>query len=95
MRLRHSLSLAALLSACSVIAACGSTAADVPTPTAAPGAIPLPASTAAGAARLLDWPEFGLDPARSNVSERSTGINASNVAHLQIRSVSLGGTVDS
>ena len=95
MRLRHSLSLTALLLACAVFAACGSTAAEIPTPTAQADLIPDPASGAAGAPRLLDWPEFGLDPARSNVSERSTAINASNVAHLQIKSVSLPGTVDS
>src|ERR1035438_391909 len=53
--------------------------------------------TAAGASaeRLLDWPEFGLDPQRSDVSERATGITSANVAHLRHVTVSLPGTVDS
>ncbi len=53
--------------------------------------------TARGAAtqRLLDWPEFGLDPQRSDVSELSTGITAANVAHLHRITVTLPGTVDS
>ncbi|MCW3024770.1 MAG: PQQ-binding-like beta-propeller repeat protein, partial [Solirubrobacterales bacterium] len=77
-----------------LLGACGSSApADVTTPTAGSAAIPTPA--ASSAARLLDWPEFGLDPQRSNVSERATGITAANVARLRRRTVSLPGTVDS
>jgi outer membrane protein assembly factor BamB len=76
------------------LAACGSSApADVSTPTTGSGAIPVPAH--ASAARLLAWPEFGLDPQRSDVSELSTGITVANVAHLHRKTVSLGGTVDS
>jgi hypothetical protein len=83
----------ALIGAC-LLGACGSSApADVTTPTAGSAAIPAPA--ASSAARLLDWPEFGLDPQRSNVSERATGITAANVARLRRRTVSLPGTVDS
>jgi hypothetical protein len=39
--------------------------------------------------------EFGLNPQRSDVSERTTGITAANVAKLRHTSVSLPGTVDS
>lgn len=44
---------------------------------------------------LLDWPLFGLDPQRSDVSERTTGITAANVALLRRVTVRLPGTVDS
>jgi hypothetical protein len=79
--------------ACAFVAACGSSApAEVPTPTAAPASIP---AVRASSARLLEWPEFGLNPQRSDVSELSTGITAANVAHLRRSTVALGGTVDS
>jgi hypothetical protein len=88
--------LAAAVGVSAMLAACGSSApADVPTPLASAGAIPSPARSAAGPIRLTDWPEFGLDPARSNVSEQSTGITAANAAHLHSKTVSLPGTVDS
>jgi hypothetical protein len=45
--------------------------------------------------RLLDWPEFGLDPQRSGTTGLSTGITAANVGHLRHVSVALPGTVDS
>jgi hypothetical protein len=64
------------------------------TPLASAKAIPAPARSAASQA-LLDWPEFGLNPQRSDVSERSSGITAANVAHLRHVSVALPGTVDS
>lgn len=55
-----------------------------------------PGATAAAApSRLLDWPEFGLDPQRSNATARPTGITAANVAHLTGRVIALPGTVDS
>jgi hypothetical protein len=86
--------LALATGVCVVMGACGSSApADVSTPLAAVSAIPAPASTSA--ARLLDWPEFGLNPQRSDSSERATGITAANVTHLRRTTVSLGGTVDS
>ncbi len=76
------------------LAACGSSApADVSTPTASISAIPTPAHTSAK--RLLDWPEFGLNSQRSDVTEQSTGITAANVAHLSRTTVTLAGTVDS
>jgi outer membrane protein assembly factor BamB len=92
MSVRHSTRPALATIAC-VLAACGSSApADVSTPTAGSAAIPSPALVSAE--RLLDWPEFGLDPQRSDVSERATGITAANVAHLRRATVALAGTVD-
>ncbi len=91
---RQLIRLGATASVGVVLAACGSSApADVSTPTASITAIPVPAHVSA--TRLLDWPEFGLDPQRSDVSEQSTGITAANVAHLSRTTVRLAGTVDS
>jgi hypothetical protein len=93
----HLMRIASLALACVLIAACGSATgndADGSTPTTGASAIPTPARVAA-TAMLLDWPEFGLDPQRSDVSERATGITAANVAHLRHITVSLPGTVDS
>jgi hypothetical protein len=55
--------------------------------------MPSVAHTASG--QLLDWPEFGLDSQRTDVSLRSTGITAANVTHLHRVTVNLPGTVDS
>jgi hypothetical protein len=86
--------LTATLVLCTLLCACGSTApADVSTPTALTTAIP--GSTRTSNARLLDWPEFGLNPQRSDFSPLSTGIAASNIAHLRRITTSLPGTVDS
>ncbi len=77
-----------------LVAACGSaTPAEIPTPTVSIAAIPT--ATRASTAELLDWPEFGLDPQRSDVSELASGITAANVAHLRHITVALAGTVDS
>jgi PQQ-like domain len=80
------------LAICAVITACGSAPADVAPPTAPASAIP---PTAATGARLLDWPEFGLDPQRSDASSLSTGITSANAGHLRRVTVSLPGTADS
>jgi hypothetical protein len=86
-----SLNLLAIL--CALAAACGSSApAEVSTPTVSSRAIP--AGKAAGAP-LLVWPEFGLDPRRSDVSERPTGIAAADLPRLRRQTVVLPGTVDS
>jgi hypothetical protein len=86
--------LASVASVCSLIAACGSSApADVSTPTAAAAAIPTPAHVSAQ--RLLDWPEFGLDPQRTDSSEGATAITSANVSHLRQLQLTLSGTVDS
>ncbi len=90
------MSLAVAAVAGTVLVACGSSApADVPTPTTGAGMIPAPAAHTAGSPALVDWPEFGLDPARSDSSELSTGINEADVGRLSARGVSLPGTVDS
>ncbi len=79
---------------CALLASCGGNVpADVSTPTASPAAIP--SATGASAQRLLDWPEFGLNPQRSGVSEKATGITSTNVSHLRHLMVTLPGTVDS
>ncbi len=82
--------------ACTLVSACGSSGAPAvsvsPAPSAPAASIPPPAHSAMA---LLDWPEFGLDPGRSNVSSDSTGITAANVAHLRRRQIALPGTVDS
>jgi hypothetical protein len=80
--------------AVALLTACGRTApADVSTPKVSVGAIPSAAPPSA--VRLLDWPEFGLDPQRTGVSERGTGITDANVSHLRRATVTLAGTVDS
>jgi PQQ-like domain len=44
---------------------------------------------------LTTWPEFGLDPQRSDATEATTGIDASNVDQLRDRRIALPGTIDS
>jgi len=86
--------LALALTASALLVACGgSSAAESSTPTIATDAIPT--ASRASTSRLLDWPEFGLDPQRSNVSEDASGITAAQLPHLHHRSISLPGTVDS
>jgi outer membrane protein assembly factor BamB len=80
--------------ACALVAGCGGAApAQIHTPTVSIAAIPSAARSPT--AELLEWPEFGLDPQRSDVSELATGITSANVAHLRHITVSLPGTVDS
>jgi outer membrane protein assembly factor BamB len=94
MRTTRLVGSALAVAACTVLAACGGTAQlRLSAPKISATAIASPSPTAS--ARLLDWPEFGLDPQRSDVSESATGITAANVAHLQQRTVALPGTVDS
>jgi outer membrane protein assembly factor BamB len=47
------------------------------------------------AATLAVWPEFGLDPQRTDATDASTGITAANVGRLHDRRVTLPGTIDS
>ncbi len=42
-----------------------------------------------------DWPMFGREPSRSNSSALPTGIDARNIASLQLQQVHLDGTADS
>jgi outer membrane protein assembly factor BamB len=96
MRARNLTRLASVGAACTLIAACGSSAgnaADTSTPTAGAAAIPAPAHAAA--ASLTQWPEFGLNPQRSDATERATQITSANVGHLRRLHVALPGTVDS
>jgi hypothetical protein len=84
--------------ACLLLAACGSSApADTSTPTVTAAAIlsSTSSSTSSSTQRLLDWPEFGLNPQRSDVSESATGITSANLSHLRHMTVTLPGTVDS
>ncbi len=90
----HLSRLTATLAGCALLGACGSSApADMSAPTAGTAAIPSTARSSS--ARLLDWPEFGLDPQRTDVSSLSTGITAANVGRLRRVTVNLPGTVDS
>jgi len=82
------------VAACMTLAACGSSVpAEVHTPTVSVAAIPT--ATRSATAELLDWPEFGLNPQRSDVSELASGITAANVGHLRHTTLTLAGTVDS
>jgi hypothetical protein len=82
------------LSGCAVLGACGGSApAEVSTPTAPVAAIP--AAVSPPGRTLLDWPEFGLDPQRSGVSEAGTGISSDSVGRLRRVTVRIPGTVDS
>jgi hypothetical protein len=46
-------------------------------------------------ALLTEWPVFGLDPQRSDATNRPTGITAKNVSHLRRRHFLVTGTLDS
>ncbi len=94
MRIVHLLRPALVSCACAFIACGGGAQPASSAPQTSAGAIPDTAG-ASSAERLLEWPEFGLDPQRSNASEASTGINGGNVAHLRRITVALSGTVDS
>ncbi len=85
-----------LAATCVLLVACGAGAHAAPTgPTTSAAAIPQAGTAAATGVGLLDWPEFGLNPQRSDVSELPSGITARNVAQLHRRTVVLPGTVDS
>ncbi|HUB72995.1 MAG TPA: PQQ-binding-like beta-propeller repeat protein [Solirubrobacteraceae bacterium] len=94
MRARRIACLALAAALCAALAACGGGApAVLRTPTVRAAAIPKAAHAAGG--ELRDWPEFGLDPQRSDVSELSSGIDAAQLARLRRVTVTLPGTVDS
>ena len=88
------LRLASLPALCALLAACGANA-PAASPTPKTDAAAIPAASGSSTATLSDWPEFGLNPQRSDVSEALDGITASNVAHLRRSTVQLPGTVDS
>ena len=56
---------------------------------------PTARAKAQGGAVLDVWPEFGLDPQRSDATGAATGITAANVGKLRDRRVTLPGTIDS
>lgn len=93
----------AALTVAVLLGACGGSLAARSNAPAPSGAIPTDGKTArttpalgkAAAAALLNWPEFGLDPQRTDASALSTGITAANVGRLHRRTVALPGTVDS
>lgn len=53
------------------------------------------ATAKAAPGELTDWPEFGLDPQRSDASSKPTGITAAHVHALRDRQIALPGVVDS
>jgi putative pyrroloquinoline-quinone binding quinoprotein len=85
--------LTAVLVVSALLTACGNSPADMSVPSTGTNTIPGTAHTSA--AHLLDWPEFGLNPQRTDASALSTGIVPANVAHLHRVTVDLPGTVDS
>jgi PQQ-like domain len=98
----RSASVALLAGGCALIAACGSSGQRTPSPaqasassaqTVSATAIP-PARDATGEL-LQQWPEFGLDPQRSDATEDATGITSANIGRLHRLHVTLPGTVDS
>ncbi|MEA2372758.1 MAG: hypothetical protein QOH12_3152 [Solirubrobacteraceae bacterium] len=76
-----------------LLCACGG-ASSVADPGPRATAATTRAAPAAGAP-LTDWPEFGLDPQRSDATLRPTGITQANVTRLTNRRIALPGTVDS
>jgi hypothetical protein len=54
-----------------------------------------PGAAADSNAALQNWPEFGLDPQRSDATNAGTGITAADLAHLRRLQIALPGTVDS
>ena len=54
-----------------------------------------PAATPARGEPLTSWTEFGLDPQRSDATDRPTGITAANIGGLKDRQIKLPGTIDS
>lgn len=87
--------LAAAVAGGALLGSCGGASNAQTTPKAS-SQIPTPSTaTVSGSGRLLDWPEFGLDPQRSDATEGATGITAANAGRLRHILVRLPGTVDS
>jgi hypothetical protein len=85
------------LSAIALASACGGASAPAKDATHVGAAEVQPGAAQAHAPKptLLQWPEFGLTPQRTDSSHASTGITAANVAHLHRMTLTLPGTVDS
>lgn len=83
-----------------LVGACGSSSSGA----TGPGTVSTAARTSTafdGAAAptegepLTSWTEFGLDPQRSDATNRPTGITAENIGRLKDRQIKLPGTIDS
>ncbi|MFI5004221.1 MAG: PQQ-binding-like beta-propeller repeat protein [Solirubrobacterales bacterium] len=83
-------------SAASAGSARGSASAGTATAGSATAGSAPPSTAAAGAGpSLRNWPEFGLNPQRTNASDETTGITTANVGQLRRMRIALPGTVDS
>lgn len=60
-----------------------------------PPAVARPLAAAAAAPAPRAWPQFGVEPGRSNVFRGPTGIGVSTVSKLRRHTIGLPGTVDS
>lgn len=82
-----------------LVAACGSgsesSSAAIGTVAAATRTAARAAQEASPPAMLESWPEFGLDPQRSDATEAETGITAPDLGKLRDRRVTVPGTIDS
>jgi outer membrane protein assembly factor BamB len=105
---RRMLRVAAAVLACALLGACDDGVSHASLPRAAGGAVVTGTETApakaagartagasAAGSELLNWPEFGLNPERSDATAEATGITAQNVRRLRRIRISLPGTVDS
>jgi hypothetical protein len=78
-----------------LLAACGSSGRTLISSSAAVAQIDAPAEASTSGGELLDWPEFGLDPQRTNATAQPTGVTAASLAHMHRTNVRLPGTIDS
>ena len=83
--------LAAAVTTCVLTGACGTTAPASSTTSATDSVI----KTRVSSSPLAEWPEFGLDPQRSDTSMLSSGITAASLGHLKRLQIDLPGTVNS
>jgi hypothetical protein len=94
-RCAHASAAAGALLVLGLATACGASGWASGAGHAGAGSSGVGTGTAAAGPRLADWPEFGLDPQRSDATNAATGITAGNVGHLRHLRVELPGTVDS
>jgi outer membrane protein assembly factor BamB len=85
------------LAAAALASACGTSSAPASSPLTTQSATSATTAQAAAAPQpsLLSWPEFGLNPQRTDATDESTGITQANVGHLHRITLTLPGTVDS
>lgn len=89
--------MASALAALATVAlgACGSGGGGADPPVPETVAESAPSHPARAAARLADWPLFGLTASRPSATNASPGITAANVSRLRRTQVRTPGTVDS